>query len=577
MTMRDLRRSLLQHDAALLRAIAESWGVDLTGLSQRAAAERLAKVLLATDLPAEVADLPAGEQAALQTLLAAGGRMLADPFFRQFGAIRPFGPGRLTREQPWADPSAPAEALWYRGLLFRAFEQTDLGSQEFVYLPDDARDAFPAPAAAPQRPQLVPAGEPPATIRRPPAAGLVDDCCTVLAYAQRYFVPAHPQPAAPEEAILPYLGHKEGARLQMIWTLALEAGLLNTDGDGVRPHPKAAREWLQAPYPEQAALLAQTWLDSKSWNDLWQVPSLRPEPTGWQNDPRLPRQLVMNLLGDLDPKTWCKLESLPAGVRIVNPDFQRTAGEYDAWYLRDATTGEYLLGFQHWDRVEGALLRFLVTGPLYWLGLVELGEGAERNTGAFRPTPGEGAEETTAAFRPTPAGRAFAQVKSFPYPSGPTQARIRVYADATIVVPAAVNRFTRFQVARLTDWELLGAKEMSYRYRLTPRSLAHAKQAGIPLSRALGFLSSKSGQPLPESVKAAVESWEEHGTQIRLRQVRLLQVREAAVLDQLRAAPNVRPLLGETIGPLAVAVRTADWGDLVSAIAELGLLSEVEM
>jgi hypothetical protein len=77
-------------------------------------------------------------------------------------------------------------------------------------------------------------------------------------------------------------------------------------------------------------------------------------------------------------------------------------------------------------------------------------------------------------------------------------------------------------------------------------------------------------------VTAAVASWKSQGAQVRLLQVTLLQVRTVAVLDQLRAAPQVRPLLGETIGPLAITVRTADWPRLVSALAELGLLCELE-
>lgn len=558
--MRDLRLSLQEHDAALMRVVAQSWGVDLTGLSQQEAAEELSAAMLGADLPSEVGELPAAERAAVQALLAGGGRMLADSFFRQFGSIRPVGPGRLTRERPWAEPESPAEALWYRGLLFRGFERTELGSQEFVYLPDDVRRVLPALTAALARPQIAPSQE--RVTRWPPAANLVDDFCTVLAYAQRNLIPVHPQPAAPEDALLAYLRCKERTRLQMVWTLALETGLLDASGSAVRPHPRAARQWLQAPYPEQAAALAQSWLDSAAYNDLWNVPSLRPEPTGWQNDPRPPRQLMLDILGDLDPNTWWQLDSLLAGVKAAIPDFQRTSGKYDAWYLRDAVTNEYLLGFEHWDRVEGALLRFLVVGPLHWLGLVELGEDANSEV---------------VAFCPTAAGRAFAQVKSFPYPPGPTEARIRVNADATISVPVATDRFTRFQVARLTDWEPVAPGETVYWYRLTPRSLTRAGEAGIALPRALTFLASRSGQPLPEPVKKAVESWEEKGVQVRLRHEMLLHVRDAGLLDELRAAPRVQPLLGEAIGPLVVTVRTADWRRLVSAIAEMGLLSDVEL
>lgn len=556
--MRDLKTSLRQHDLALLRVIGETWGLDLTGLSPRLAAERLADTILKADLPAEIADLTADEQAVIEALLASNGKILADPFTREFGPIRPFGPGRMARERPWANPESPAEAIWYRGLLFQAFEQTELGSQEFIYLPHELYQALPKPTQPRTRPQLTPAD---GKIIHHPANNLVNDCCTLLAYLRLHPAPAHPHPTIPESALLPYLCYKDHARLRMIWALALDAGLLYLDGDQVQAHPDGAGSWLQASFPEQAALLAQTWLNSQRWNDLWHVPTLQPETTGWQNDPLPPRQLMLSILSELSPNTWWLLESLPAGIKAVNPDFQRTAGDYDSWYIRSAETGEYLLGYQHWDQVEGALLRFLVTGPLAWLGLVELGENNQ---------------SMVVAFRPTPVGRTFIQVKSFPYPAGPAMARIRVYADATIVVPAAVSRMTRYQIARMSEWEPVKTRETSYRYRLTPRSLERAQQSGITLSQTLAFLASKSGHPLPEPVKRAVESWDQHGTEVRLREIKVLQVRDEAVLDQLRASPTVRPMLGEAIGPLAVEVRTADWSRLVSAIAELGLLSNLE-
>jgi hypothetical protein len=555
---------LLQHDIALLRVIGEQWGVDLTGLSLREAAERLDEAIREADVRAEIRDLPPDESAALRDLLADGGRSLADPFLRRYGPIRPFGPARLLREQPWVNPVSPAEGLWYRGLLFRAFEQTDLGGQEFVYLPTDLQSVLPAASHDSHQPNLAPARgslHPLArdeTAQGPPVAALVDDCCTLLAYAQRNLVSAHARPAVPHGTLSPYLRYKDYARLEMILTLALEAGLLRTDGDAIRPGRDPTRKWLQAAYPEQGALLVKSWRESIRWNDLWHVPGLVPERTGWENDPRLPRQLLFGLLRRLDADTWWSLASVAPAIKEATPDFQRTAGEYDSWYLRDAETGEFLLGFQHWDDVEGALLRFLIVGPLHWLGLVDLAQDDR---------------DQLVAFRPTPAGQTYAQVGSFPYPPGPSQARIRVLADATIVVPLGVDRLTRFQVSRLADWEPVADV---YRYRLTPASLARAREADIPLARALAFLASRSGHPLPDSVKEAVTGWERDGSQVRVRHITVLQVKDESILDRLRAAPQVRPFLGETVGPLTVAIRTADWSRLVSAIARLGLLSEVE-
>ena len=557
--MRDLRRSLLQHDSELLRVIAGNWGLELGGLAQRPAAERLAAAILAADWPAELDDLPAAEQAAVLELLAAGGRSLADPFFRRFGVIRPVGPGRLAREQPWLQPGGPAEALWYRGLLFRTFEQTELGNQEVVYLPDDLRERLPAPPAAGPRYELVPASG--RVSSQPAAVGLVDDCCTLLAFLQCHEIPSRPQPALPEEALLPFLRYKERARLRMIWQLAAELELWRDAGGLLRPQPRNARRWLAAPAGEQATLLARAWLAGTRWNDLWQVPSLEPEATGWLNNPHLPRQLLLALLAQLPPQTWWALDSLPPAVKAANPDFQRTAGDYEAWYIKECGSDQFLMGYAHWDQIEGALLRFLVSGPLAWLGLVELGQDQ-----AARP-----------AFRASPAGQLFAREQRYPPPTAAEPpAPLQIHADGRVLAPAAAGRLARFQVARLADWEPVKAGATVFGYRLTAVSLRRAVQAEIPLDRALAFLEKQSGQPLPSPLKAAIDSWQQSGIQVILSQMTVLQVRDPAVLEQLRASPKVRTLLGETLGPLAVAVRTADWDRLVSAIAELGLLTEVQ-
>jgi hypothetical protein len=408
---------------------------------------------------------------------------------------------------------------------------------------------------------LAPASEQQTMVRRPPSTGLVDDCCTVLAFTQRYLVQAL-QPDLPVETLLPYLRYKDRARLEMIWAIALDAGLLHTSGEAIRPHPMTARNWLQLSVPRQAAILVQTWLKSKRWNDLEQTPGLKLEATGWKNDPDIVRQFVLDCLREMDTDSWVLLDSFPRAVKLARPDFQRTGGEYDAWYIRDAQTGEYIMGFQHWDQVEGALLHFLVSGPLFWLEMVELGEDPDSHA---------------VYFRPTRAGKTFAEVHSFPYPLSPTLVRIHVNSDATITVPATIDSFSRFQVARLVEWEPLGVNDNVYRYRLTPHSLERAVEAEISLDRALDFLATKSGKPLPESVKSAVKTWREQGTQLRVRKASILQVNDSAIMERLRNSPKVRRYLGEPLGDCAVIVKTANRERLVLAIAEMGLLADIDL
>ena len=181
--MRPLHRCLLDANLVRLRAIAHLWDVELTATRQREVAAELAEAMARPEDVADVWDvLPDDQREALQALLGAGGRMPLRVFSRRWGEMRTMGPGRMERERPWLDPASPAEGLWYRGLVFRAFDQEPGGTYEAVFVPPELRAHL--PDLSPSMPAI--ALEPvsaPVAVRR---AGdrLLDDACTLLSYLQ---------------------------------------------------------------------------------------------------------------------------------------------------------------------------------------------------------------------------------------------------------------------------------------------------------------------------------------------------------------------------------------------------------
>src|SRR5690606_19238506 len=86
------------------------------------------------------------------------------------------------------------------------------------------------------------------------------------------------------------------------------------------------------------------------------------------------REAVLRLFGHLQPGAWYSQADVIRAIREIEPDFQRPTGDYDTWYIRNHTTQEFLKGFERWDDVEGALLRFLVRGPFSWLAVLDMAE-----------------------------------------------------------------------------------------------------------------------------------------------------------------------------------------------------------
>ena len=185
--MRNLEQALFDHELMTLRVIAEWWELDLTGLEKGEAIDLLAQTLAGLDMEQEMQFLPPEEAAALQELIAQGGRAPVATFNRVHGEVRLMGPGRMEREEPWLDPVSPLEALWYRGFVYRAFDETAEGMLEFYYLAQELLDQFPDAFEAEEE-ETADALE---SVDQPdgaPSKGLVnavDDLTTLLAEALR--------------------------------------------------------------------------------------------------------------------------------------------------------------------------------------------------------------------------------------------------------------------------------------------------------------------------------------------------------------------------------------------------------
>jgi hypothetical protein len=300
--------------------------------------------------------------------------------------------------------------------------------------------------------------------------------------------------------------------------------------------------------------MANAW-SSSIWNDLCHTPGLRCEGEGWSNDPLLARTALLEKL-ELTGE-WYSLKTLVGHIKETDPDFQRPDGNYDTWYVRDLRSDAYVRGFVNWDLVEGQLLRFLIQGPLFWLGMVETGTSA--NKPFFRLT-----------------GRGLNWLKDVAAPENEIHVPLVVQVDGTILAPLNGSRYQRFRAARVGEMQPVEPGQ-AYAYRLTPQSLVSAQEQGIQPDRVLSFLEEASDRPLPVSVKRAISRWQERGVEGRLETAVILRVKEAAILETLRANPKTRDLLGESLGDLAVIVRPADWLELQKITAELGLLLDVNI
>ncbi|MGB2954553.1 MAG: hypothetical protein WBB64_01155 [Anaerolineales bacterium] len=545
--MPDLRNSLSRMDFNQLKIVAEKWRLPFSAPDAREGVNQLIDHMLVFGALQEILEnLTTLEKEALLWLDSVDGKEPWTHFTRRFGEIREMGAGRVDRERPDRDPISPAEGLWYRALVARGFFETDSGPLEFAYIPEDIRGLvmivlnpmnssqsreFVCRKAVPrERKHLLPASD-----------ICLDHTCTLLSGWRMNLDP---------DVHLPGISQGE---VDFYRTLFSTMSLLAEDGT---PAPENIRDFFDKPLGERFLLLWQSWRTSDTLQDLSLTPDIQIEGI-LELDPGRVRELLINLLKDLDPETWWSIESFISQVKEKYPDFQRTGGEYDSWYIKSKSTGEYLRGFNHWEEVEGELLKYLLAGPMHWLGLLDLGMIEED---------GQPASFRFSAY----AGDLFnMQVPSI---AARKPEEVQIRSKGEIRMTMNVPHKTRYQVSRFCEWYPVKAE--AYLYAISPASLSRAEKQGLRVAHLLSLLMNYA-EAIPPNILAALERWEKQGVQSSVAQKTILRLGSPAVLKSLKKSKASRYIL-EQIGPTVVIIREGSEDKIAEVLVELGFFLELE-
>ncbi len=364
------------------------------------------------------------------------------------------------------------------------------------------------------------------------------------------------------------LGH-EISRDPKLISLLHTAGLLKKN----IPQTEAVRKFLEASRADALKMLIEVWQESQTFNELQLMPGIVCEGE-WKNSSLDTRNKIFGFVKSIPVNTWWSLQSFIQDIKTKYPDFQRPAGDYDSWFIKREADGQYLRGFESWDEVDGALIRFFMVDILHGLGMVELA------------SPEEGKEAT--AFRITTPNSKISNIEN---------GKLKISSNGKISAPRLTPRSVRYQVARFCEWdddgqvaagsrytrslrsELLDhqrhieTKPDEYKYRITPHSLKKAIEQGLKVEQLLALLAKHSDAGIPPMLVKALKRWEVNGTEARAETQVVLKVSRPEVLEELRKSKAAR-FLGEPLGPTTVTVKSGAIQKVVEAITELGLLAE---
>jgi hypothetical protein len=552
--MPGLIHSLLNQDIGHLRIIADLWGLELDSTDSDSARDELSASLLDVNLLADLLDsLPPEADSAIAALLASNGRIAWAIFTRQFGDIREMGAGKRDREHPHRNPISVSEILFYRGLLARAFFETDKGSQEFAYIPNDLlplisrrRDGqLPIPTTPiptntiPTTPistkNIEPHGRPATLAEKgteiPANDFILDDATTLLAALRM-------------------------GRSNCQFDLRLSA--LLTSAKFIKNNniqTEAVKTFLEIPRSDALKTLHDSWLASDSFNELKLMPSIICEGE-WMNSPLDTRKTILGFIHSVPANKWWSVASFVQAIKQKQPDFQRPAGDYDSWFIKRASDGQYLRGFDSWNEVDGALIRFVIN-ILHWLGRVDLSVA-------------EGATEPT-SFRI--GSKVASHMSDLRLVTLDEKGKIAVASNGKVSIPRDAPRVIRYQIARFCEWD--EPKKDEFKYHITAQSLKHAKEQGLKAEQLLSLLVKHTDGKVPPPLVKALKRWEARGTEARAETQTILRVSQPEVLEEMRKS-RAGKFLGEVLSPTAVIVKRGAIQKVMEAMIELGLFADVE-
>lgn len=531
--MPDLSHSLHKTDIGHLRIIAELWGLELESNDFDSALEELCASLLDLEAVSETLDiLQAPAKTSLTELINANGKIEWSVFARKHGEIREMGAGKRDRERPHLKPASTSEILFYRALIAKAFFENEKGLQEFAYIPDDLLEVIEMVNEEKKEERGKIKNEPlgrPATPVEKSFEILTNDF--ILDEATTYL------------AALRMEDENRSRFKRDLISLLETANLIKNK----KLQPENVKTFLEASRTDAIDNLYKAWLKSNTFDELRLIPTIICEGE-WKNQPQVTREFLMNLINDIPQGKWWSLNAFLKAIKEKFPDFQRPAGDYDSWFIKRESDGQYLRGFAYWDSVDGALIKYLIQ-TLHWLGKVDLASAEEG--GAI------------SSFRLS----SFIEKKE-------ERGKIVVSSNGKVSVSRYFSRAVRYQIARFCDWD--EEKNDNFNYSISAKSLKRATEQGLKAEQLLALLVKHTNNTVPPALVKALKNWNANGSEARVENLFVLRVNKPEVIEEMRKS-KAGKFLGELLSPTAVIIKSGAIQKITEALAELGLLAEVNI
>ncbi|MBI5877962.1 MAG: helicase-associated domain-containing protein [Chloroflexi bacterium] len=320
------------------------------------------------------------------------------------------------------------------------------------------------------------------------------------------------------------------------------------------------------PAAERANRAFESYRTSTYWNEL-----LAPAgASGYDRRRRAPaelavaRAMLLKHCVQLGVNHWVALPDLLDRVRLADYQFlfprqpMAYGSSYGQYYTPYIGGGNpYNVSYpgihdeaEGWEQVEAAILAHMLSGPLHWLGLIDLGYEKER----------------LVAYRLNAFG-AWLLGQGGEIALDHEGGRIVVQPNYQIVAMEPIRDDVLLTLEEFAQFE---GGDNALSYTLSRESVYRAQRAGWDGPRIAAWLVQVSGAPLPQNVQRTLEEWQAQSQRIVIRRsVTVLHADSGETLDALNRVASLAPLIGQR-QHATVALLDAPFADAGRALREAG-------
>ncbi|MFN8442138.1 MAG: SWIM zinc finger family protein [Caldilineaceae bacterium] len=383
-------------------------------------------------------------------------------------------------------------------------------------------------------------------------------------------------------------------RLEFMVQLMLAAGIVQP-GSPVTVRPQVRDEFFRYDDAKKRAVLAHAWFDLAGWNELWEVirqhPSLSlkygpPQFYGSLNREETLtklltdyRKLILSGLSLLPDQEWIAFDSFMAfykswwkgfNHKFWNPasytsGLDKVAQVQGYWYLVNGETPLNGDKMQDWQLAQGNFIRFLLCGPLSWLGLVDLHFTNEVLT-HFRL---HGLRDLYLDRQEAPPLPTVAVSSNTKQISQETKDALVAQADTIDVDPSKVSGRIHSLLERIA--KRIVTQPHKFTYRLDLETTHKSFEAGLALSDLNSEWKELTGEALPPSIIEILQGWWESYGQVRLyEEMTIIEFGDDHALTEMKALTSLNNLLLVELSPRLVVIPQSAVTTLMGELQKAG-------